>query len=202
MCSFTFPYGRQVLFHITFSICANIFLGYAVFQCNFVEITHEWKNIRGTSVGFFQTMDELNGNFGDGRYSCVGWTSDQMEIFDGKWNYGRKAGPLILSLSILVTYILSLTMCMELSPKTEKRLACLQFLLSFFSALMLIALDSKICHEFDCWLDIGGVMLVAASMVLLVGGWITLSLRFSPQERKDRKDSKIPEPTATDIEHQ
>ena len=201
MCSFTFPYGRQVLFHISFSLCANVFLGYAVFQCNFVEITNAWQNVRGISVGFFKTMDELNGNFDTpSRYKCVSWTAQQSETFDVFWNYGRYGGPLVFALSCFVTYMLSLTMCMELHPKTEKRLAVLQFVLYFFSALLLMGLGSRLCDEFECWLDVGGVLAIAASMVLLVGGWITLSLRFSPEERRNRKDRKTPDPTSTDLE--
>lgn len=162
-----------------------------MFQCNFIELT-------GTSVGFWQAMDEINGNFEKpGRYECVSWTSEQVESFDTAWNYGRYGGPFLFALSCLVTFMLSLTMCMELHPDTEQRLAFLQFVLSILSGSMLSALNSSLCDEYDCWLDIGGVLTVAASVILLIGSWITLSLRFAPQEKKDKKGKKLGEGSAT-----
>lgn len=121
----------------------------------------------------------------------------QAETFDGLWNYGKYGG-IIQFLSSLVTCTLSLTTFTELSPKTETILAVMQFILSFFSIFMLLALESKTCKEFDCWLDVGGVLTIAASVVLALGGCMTLSLRLPTLEEKQNPKA-ADDPTELDM---
>ncbi|CAB9519777.1 expressed unknown protein [Seminavis robusta] len=184
----SFPYGRQVLFPILLSTCATCCLGYAVLDCNFVEITHDSfeRNLRGVSVGFWQTMDELNNhrhgnNYYDEGRQCVHWTSEQTKTFDALWNYGRYSGALCFVVSVLVTLILTLTMWCQLSPCMEEFLGMTQLILSLASGmLVLAALQSTMCHEFDCWVDVGAILAMTASAIELFCGCMTLSLGFAP----------------------
>ncbi|CAB9508226.1 unknown protein [Seminavis robusta] len=194
-----FPYGRQVLFPATLSLCASAFLGYAIFDCNFVEIFNE--NVGGISVGFWQTADELNGNL-DNHHKCVAWTDAQASTFDDSWNFGRYGGALAFALSLLANASLLMTLFTRLPPALETMLCFLHFLAGILASLLLLSLKSKMCTEFECWLDVGGVLCITASGLFLFCGCVTMSVGHPlADEGGDDKSVDPTEPDGEDLDN-
>lgn len=187
--------------HSIFSDLVHLFatalLGFAVLSCHFIEVSKPDSGIGAAYVGFWQRVGEFHPN--DNQYNsstnfytspqfgqCVPWTSDQVDSFDAYWNFGRYFGPILIAVSLLASLV---AICTLFGPPSSacysNTLACLQFFLSLASLLLLIPFESDLCTEYDCFLDIGGVALIAASVLFGFCGCLTLCEGQHLQEQEN-----------------
>ena len=179
--------SRQVFFPFFLSTCATVALASAVFHCNLLEVSEGSQKISGASIGLWQTSEELNFELAgeadpNVRYKCVPWTKDQERTFDSWWNHGRVSGFLTFFLGVFATLLLGAFSCTKLPKCLKTALGCLQFFVAVQSAMLLLVLESTICEEFSCFLGIGGLLAIAASVMFFVVSFNTLSLDYNQQQ--------------------
>lgn len=183
-------YARRVLFPLFLSALGTAAVASSIFHCNLIEVSHGQKNVRGVSIGLWQTTNELNGDVEEStRYKCVPWTSEQKEAFDGFWNYGRYSGYVTFFLGVFATIWIGMTAFKKPSTCSKVALACLQFFVAIQSSMLLVVMESNICNEFECWIDIGGMLCIAGSIMFFIACFHTLALDYN-QEQVDASIDK------------
>jgi hypothetical protein len=185
----SYPQGCTSVWVTVIAILTYVFAMTVAFGCAFVAIDLEDSGspIRdgdnNVLVGFFSLEAGSQSNDSD---ACIGWSNEAKDFFfDGAW---RAAGAFAVITSVIVFIIIIVSFCLACVAVDR---SCLRFIfcLLVFSVLceiltIALAFASDLCDRFDCKLEAGAGLAIAASVLLFLNGVLFLCTKPATNNRE------------------
>ena len=166
---------------IFLTFLALIFTWFAAFDCRFFSRGLFMDSSQGVGLWTYQDWP---------RQSCVLYRSDN-DRFDSSFVFARAVSMMALILSIPVAILASVTVFLE-SIKRSYLYAqgITQFVLSVLTMLEFVALDSRLCRDFEsCHLSVSGAYAIVGAVLWFLAGFATFLVDAG--EDKDYRPKQV-----------